>query len=414
MKKFILIILLLNLTLYSQINNEIGSINMKDSSILTGKINYENDKLTIKTDNKENIIINQSNIENITLSNGAIFKIIEVEIDVNKFSINRNCNDSEIQLRKYKLISKLLISGEVNLYKTEFKSNSIYIVENKENFSALINSKCSVSEDRIKKYNEEFKKTLYDLFKDKIFELNEFLILKFDDKSILNFIKKINQIEKSNFEDYTNIKSQKSFFIAPLLGYRIQSYRLDLINDIDFNDSFNNLNIGVDFSYYINSKRSFGLFLRSNFEKINVDNSKTKKNNELTVVRYNHEKVVLNANLFTISLGPRFNIFNKNAFKVSTDFGVDFNQPIGKNNYSFYKTLNLQPTYDFTESNLRFSKTIESSINYSLGLSTIYNKKYTFEIRYYTERDLGNMDSTGRTFTPFFNNSIAFNLMYIF
>lgn len=414
MKYAYLILFLTYSTIYAQIKNEKGVIELNNKTIVSGTISYENDLLTIKTENKELKSFQSKEVEYIKLNDGRVFNFIDIQIDINKFIKNRNCSDQSAQLKKITLLCNVLLSGKISLYKSVFQSDILYIVEHNNSYHPLINSKCSKGEDRLNKKNEEFKKTLNDLFQDKNYELNDFLSLQFNDKSLSNFIKEINQNDHSNFDDYTNIKDPQSFFIAPYIGYRFQSYRVDLINRIDFSDNFNNLNFGVDLSYYFNTKRTFAGYFRGNFEKIDIEESKSKVNNDLSIPRYNHEKVIMSANLLTLSFGPRMSIYEKQNFKIAVDLSADFNIPVGNSNYSYYRTLTLESSHTFSENELLFSKPIETTISYSGGISTTFMKKYTFEFRYYTERDLGAMDSTGRTLTPFLNKSVGFNLMYVF
>lgn len=404
-------VLCLTTSLSAQIYDQKGTIFLKGNQEISGKINYVNNEVLIKPDRKATERIDVNNIDYILLSNNVKFIFLDVNLDVQKFDFNRLCSDNRTKIEKINFPCQVLIEANSQLYKTVYLNNTFYLLKHKGNIYPLLNSKCSGNINRVNKSQEEYKKTMYDLFKEDGVELSEFLNLNFNDESLTKMVAQLNQNNTATIQKYTKEIAAKPLTIAPFVGIRFNNYTTNTINDSDIKTSFSSPNLGVDVSYSFNKRNTFSAFFRATVESFNFEARGTKETGFI-IMTHIHEQAEMKGLILTPAVGGRLVFVDKGSFRTYIDVAFEYNQPLS-GEYRFFKNESNNANFEVNDGDLLFERDINETLSFSSGLGFSF-KNFVTEFRFHSKRDFGNENSSGLSRTPGFIGGIALNLFYRF
>jgi hypothetical protein len=413
MKKFkftlcLTFILSISTFLKAQIYNQTGTVYLNGNESIQGKINYVENVIKVKAEKKPTMTIEVKNIDHVLLQNNVKFVFKEVNLDVLKFDFNKLCTDNQTKFEKITFPSQVLVEADSDLYKTTYLNNTFYLLKHKNITYPLLNSKCSGNSNRVNKSQEEYKKTLYDLFKEDGVELSEFLNLEFNDDALTALMVRLNKNSTSTIQKYTGELETKPFSIAPLVGVRFNNYSTNTINDTDIKSSFINPNFGVDVAYSFNKRNTFSAFFRATVESFNMEARGTKETGFI-ILTHIHEQAEMKGLILTPAVGGRLVFIDKGDFRTYIDVAFEYNQPLS-GEYRFFKNETNNPNFEINDGDLLFERDINETLSFSSGLGFSY-RNFVTEFRFHSKRDFGNENSSGRTRTPGFIGGFALNLM---
>ncbi len=391
-------------SLNAQIFNQNGTVYLKNQKQLDGKIYFLDNLIKVKPNTGNSELIELQNIAHIELENNIKFIIQDITIDSNRFNSSRSCSDENVKSERLFMLSQVLVESDISLYKANFQDKTFYYIVYKGKTQPLYNSKCVNLKAR---NQEEYKRILYNLFKDKGFDSADFVQLKYTDEDLIQIITKIN--EENQIVTYNNKIIEKAIVINPFVGLKLNSYSTEEINKSDISSTNLNLNFGVDFSLALNKRNTFFMFLRTSFESLNIE-AKGTKLTEFVVATHVHEKAEMNGFVVTPALGTRIIIIDKGNIRAYLDGAFEYNLPLN-GTYRFYQNGSSSSEFSVSDIHLQFERDINATLSFSSALGVSFNK-WTTEIRYQTNRDFGNDDSSGRGVTTGFIGGLSFNVLY--
>lgn len=404
----LLFVLSLFNALSAQIYDQTGTVHLVDNTQKIGKINFVNNELKVKPEKRPVEKIDVKNIDYILLSNNVKFVFKEVNLDVQKFDFNRLCSDNRTSFEKITFASQVLVEAESTLYKAIYQNNNFYVLNHKGTLYPLLNSKCSGNANRTNKSQEEYKKTLYELYKEDGAELSEFLNLEYNDVALSDLIIRLNT-NNSNVQQYAFEIKSKPLSITPFIGVRFNNYSTNTINDSDIKTSFVNPNLGIDIAYSFNKRNTFSAFFRATVETFDFEARGTKETGFI-ILSHVHEQAEMKGLILTPAVGGRLVFVDKGNFRTYFDFAFEYNQPLS-GEYRFFKNETNNSNFEISENDLFFERDLNSTLSFSTGLGFSY-KNFITEFRFHSKRDFGNENDSGLSRTPGFVGGIAMNLMY--
>lgn len=292
-----------------------------------------------------------------------ISKYIRFDVNIDRSSNHQNhlSNDKNPIFKKEKLFLKVLIEGEASLFLYKDKSLTRYFYKTSQlDIMQLIFKEYKTPENKIAT-NNEFRRQLYNNLKCSDISLVDLKHIDYEKKTLLKFFNKYNRCNNSEFVNFE------------------EKIKSDLFNL--------NIRPGIN---------SSSLFIKNSA----ISSGSTDYDNELAFrIGLEFELIMgFNKNKWAVIIEPTYQYY-KAEDKVITNLNntnVDyksFELPIGVRHYLFLNNnskifINGSFIYDFVfNSKVRYLDA-SSSVNLAMGVGYNYNKKYSVEFRYHTNRNI--------------------------
>ena len=292
-----------------------------------------------------------------------VSKYIRFDVNIDRSSNHQNhlSNDKNPIFKKEKLFLKVLIEGEASLFLYKDKSLTRYFYKTSQlDIMQLIFKEYKTPENKIAT-NNEFRRQLYNNLKCSDISLVDLKHIDYEKKTLLKFFNKYNRCNNSEFVNFE------------------EKVKSDLFNL--------NIRPGIN---------SSSLFIKNSA----ISSGSTDYDNELAFrIGLEFELIMgFNKNKWAVIIEPTYQYY-KAEDKVITNLNntnVDyksFELPIGVRHYLFLNNnskifINGSFIYDFVfNSKVRYLDA-SSSVNLAMGVGYNYNKKYSVEFRYHTNRNI--------------------------
>lgn len=292
-----------------------------------------------------------------------VSKYIRFDVNIDRSSNHQNhlSNDKNPIFKKEKLFLKVLIEGEASLFLYKDKSLTRYFYKTSQlDIMQLIFKEYKTPENKIAT-NNEFRRQLYNNLKCSDISLVDLKHIDYEKKTLLKFFNKYNRCNNSEFVNFE------------------EKIKSDLFNL--------NIRPGIN---------SSSLFIKNSA----ISSGSTDYDNELAFrIGLEFELIMgFNKNKWAVIIEPTYQYY-KAEDKVITNLNntnVDyksFELPIGVRHYLFLNNnskifINGSFIYDFVfNSKVRYLDA-SSSVNLAMGVGYNYNKKYSVEFRYHTNRNI--------------------------
>lgn len=382
----LLLITILNINCYSQINFEKGYyINNSDQKIegLIKNLDWKNNptQFTFKpSENGENKIINIESAKEFGIYDTSKFVRHHVDIDRSSADINILSPVKEPIFNKEELFLKVMVEGKASLYSYHDRNFKRYFF-NKDNapIEQLVFKKFKTSNNKIG-VNNHFKQQLWNNLKCKDISEKSINNLDYIGKKLLQFFVKYNKCIDSEF---TTFEQKKYDVFNFTLRPGIRSNSLTVNNSIsntsetDFENELG-LTIGAEIELIMPfNKNKWALIIEPTYQYFKSEKTRTVNPFDLVIP----QNIIFNIDYESIELpiGIRHYFFLNNNSKlfVNGSFVLDFAG--GKSNMNFANTsMRGDPTV----------LEIKTGVNSAFGLGYKYNNKYSLELRYFTNRNL--------------------------
>lgn len=294
--------------------------------------------------------------------------------------------ETDLQLRDSRhVLLRLLVKGEVNLYRTKINGKSLYYY-NKSNANDLeyLEYFTYKTADDLIKTNLQFKRQLLKDANCGGLIADSFQYIDYSEKDLIEVINRHNVCVNGSSTVVNEVAGDGNNFRTYVFG------GLKLINGVLESDSFLSSNkftdphvspsLGVEFSYTgLARSKKVEIFSRIDYSTINFYQSATAQT-PLGITSYD-EDIEYKASVLGVVVGYRYN-FNSLADVKKNNFAIDF---------GFSSAIPLNPSLVYrnklTQSPDFGSVDLSSSVNnvvfgLSFGTSYTYAKRYTVEARY--------------------------------
>ena len=392
MKKHLLFlfIAILSINSYSQIKFEKGyfvyDADLKVECFIKN-IDWSNNPTEFEyklLDDSEEKIASINAVKEFGIYNVSKYIKSKVKIDRSSGNINDLTNDKSPVLKEETLFLKVLIEGKANLYSYE-DGNLIRYFFNTEtsNIEQLIYKKYKNHENDTKK-NNQFKQQLWSVFKCEEITLDGIERLKYNRSSLVKLFTEYNTCKNSNYKNYTSVEKKDlfNFTLRPRLnnsklsiyesGVRTTGFPFptSVTHEYDNQTSFG---FGLEAEYILPiNKNKWAIVIEAAYQ--NFKGETTTKDEDL-VDGESQSKVDYSSVEVPISLRHYFFINDNSKIFVNASYVIDFNS---------------KSTIVFKRSNGDTLKSLEINSNPNLAIGIGYKAydKYSFEIRYQTNREI--------------------------
>lgn len=351
-------------------NNEIIESYVNTNRIYNNKIFF---KRTIESEIESVDISVLSKIE----FENETYLIRDVVLDIDRENFKLNIDNNEIlkpNLFSKKIILKKLLESDISLLYSDIKNKDYFFVEDESgNIEYLIYNEFYYN--KVLRFDNSYKKQLSNVLNcDNI--TNELLNINYNEKDLKNIFISYYNCKKIDFISHKNSNVKNKIFINLISGVKFFNYKFNsnVFAGNNLKSSTTNFTFGVESGIKFKNN---DVFLRAGVEK--VEFSKQYKYNDSDLL----DNIIFEATFLNLNLGYRkyFNI-NKNS-KFYTDASIEYTLIFNDKLKSIISD-NINPDRD--EENYTSYKS-NSSLFINLGLGYTYNK-FALELRYSLPKDL--------------------------
>ena len=356
--------------------------------------------------NEKSIEILLENIKEYKVEGNYKYVRHNVEYDYGRVANKNEFNvfGKQPDLRNKVLLLKVLVEGNMSLYKAVIDDVIFYYITN-SNFEIpqlLIYRKYNGQDSRIYE-NNDFRKQLYNSIKSENKVLSDFTQLEYEEKSLVNFFSRINNLDNSLIDQKINSRKYKNSFhykifvgISPFItNYKyLGQYELD-----DSTLSFINPIIGLEVSTnYGTYSRRTEFFARLFYQKVQA---KSFTSTEIGNIPGSKISFKSDFSSINISAGGRYAIFKKGNSKITLDaaFGVS---EILNGDFNINVDASALPPDNF------FYTVFKRNIFFNLGVGYTFNSKHSLNFEYSTSREYL------KSYEDLKGNFSNFNLIFIY
>ncbi len=313
--------------------------------------------------NSESKIIKMSDFSEFSVDEYR-FKKVTVKIDKSSDSYEKVTSVKACNFVEQELLIRVLIEGNANLYSFKTDNYARYFYAIKGDDIKPLTYKIYFDEDqKVNSKNETYKQELLNSLKcDKISQkdIDRLLYIK---SKLVDLFERYNLCTGAAITEYKTKMNFKTFEGYAKLGFGVSSFSYSNGSDANF-DKKARFKVGFEAEINLSNKeKRWSLLIEPCYQQ--YTNSYTFKNNA------SHADI--NYKGIDISFGiKRYLQLNSNSY-----FFADAN-------YTYGMTLNSKVDLSNNPNSLTISKTL----NPSLGLGYLCNKKYSLEIRYEFNRNL--------------------------
>ncbi|RKS02133.1 MULTISPECIES: hypothetical protein [unclassified Flavobacterium] len=393
MKKItILVFLLISFIGYSQKSYSPGyyidQSNNKKEGFIDNSNPYNNpEKIYFKTSLEEKTIeISIDNIKEFKINSN--YKFVKYTVDYDYEQI-QNSNKIKILGKEPKLeqkvvLLKLLVEGNVSLYKAIIGDVVFFYVKNKDDVNPKLLVHRKYNQDNSIKENNDYRKQLYDDLKSDKLVFNDFLDIDYDEKELVSIFSKANT-ENNSFVNQ-NISSEIG---KNKLQYKIIAgtslYRANYTFNDDYkltpkNASFNNPMVGVEFSnsFGINSYRS-ELFVRLFYQKVKTEADYFSQVSNDYNVRYTMKSDFSSIN---VTAGYRYALYKKGKNKFYVDGSIGLSKVLEDDFSIDYLVTYTTPNPIPSPSDKYVFDQLSTVIFLNAGVGYVFNNRFGLGLEY--------------------------------
>ncbi len=373
MKNIIFVVLITFLTLnsYSQITFENGYfIDNKGSQTdcLIKNMDWNNNptEFEYKLSENSNIIhVTIQNIKEFGILNYSKYERFTVKIDrsserINTLSFNRNPEFTEETL-----FLKVIIAGNATLYQYRDKNADRYFY-NMDNYTEQLIFKSYKKTDTQVAQNKKYKQQLFLSLKCDDISMDDINGLEYYKKELMNFFIKYNKCKQDDFVNFEQTKKESKSLFNLYIRPGLKSSSLSIENnrkigrDLDFGSALT-FRIGLEAEYIMPfNKNKWALILEPTYQYFKTEG-------ELA-----DQTVKANYTSIEVPIGIRHYFYLNENSKLFINASILFH-------------LNLNSKIEFeTIQDLD----IKGANNLAFGFGYNYNKKYSIELSYQTNRDI--------------------------
>lgn len=384
MKKqlFSLLLFIIGLNSYSQITFEEGYfINNSGQKItcLIKNVDWKNTPTQIEYKLQENDEAQLKSIETLNeFGINGISKYIKakVEIDRSSKNINRLSQNRNPIFSEENLFLKVLVEGQANLY--EYNDGNLlryfYSLKDSE-IKQLIYKKYKTVNGDVSENNRYRQQLWSDLSCDG-FDQQKLEYINYSKRDLVKQFTKFNDCVESDYINF-NAKDKRDFFhltIKPRLNISSLTFGNSLsdIDPIEFDDE-TGFGIGIDLEFVLPfNKNKWAITLEPAYQSFKSESSSPTDNivggERVAIVDYSSIEI-------PIGLRHYFYINKKSAIYLNAAYVMDFS---------------MSSSVEFTRKDGSNLNTIEvkKGNNIAFGAGYQYNKKFSLEFRYQTNRDI--------------------------
>lgn len=384
MKKqlFSLLLFIIGLNSYSQITFEEGYfINNSGQKItcLIKNVDWKNTPTQIEYKLQENDEAQLKSIETLDeFGINGISKYIKakVEIDRSSKNINRLSQNRNPIFSEENLFLKVLVEGQANLY--EYNDGNLlryfYSLKDSE-IKQLIYKKYKTVNGDVSE-NNRYRQQLWSDFSCDGFDQQKLEYINYSKRDLVKKFTKFNDCVESDYINF-NVKDKRDFFhltIKPRLNISSLTFGNSLsdIDPIEFDDE-TGFGIGIDLEFVLPfNKNKWAITLEPAYQSFKSESSSPTDNivggERVAIVDYSSIEI-------PIGLRHYFYINKKSAIYLNAAYVMDFS---------------MNSSVEFTRKDGSNLNTIEvkKGNNIAFGAGYQYNKKFSLEFRYQTNRDI--------------------------
>jgi len=395
-KIFVLVSLLFSVVTFGQDNFISGYYIDQNNKKIEGFIEdvnpYNNpEKINFKyslEDNSNEISI--INIKEFKVNSNYKYVRYIVDYDYGQV-VNRseiNIYGKEPDLKKKTVLAKVLIEGNVSLYKVIIDDAIFFYFKNSNDESPTLlihrkyNTNNTISE------NNDFRKQVYDVLKSDKLVIGDFLNLKFEERELVRIFNKANTEDNSLVEQNVNLEKYKNkIFYKIFVGVSAATsfYKIAIYDMKPTDVTFTSPTVGIEFSnvFGTNSKRS------ELFGRLFYQNSKSKSNYHSSENIVYDLDYTINSKLSTINLtgGYRYAIFQKGKNKITIDGSIGVTNVVSGD-----VTIDYLVTYTGSSPNLSITERtvfdkFSTNIFFNGGVGYIFDNKYAINLEYSPQKN---------------------------
>lgn len=377
-------------------------INNNGNKISGFIINYNYVKLPTKIEFKESLksesrSIELDNIKEFEIENKIKFIKRTVELQQSSDKTKNLTNYRKPDLKSEEVFLKVIVKGDVSLYKYNHKGTDRYFIKYYDNdITPLIFKRFIKNQNNIQKNNQYIQDLSFRLNCETLTD-KDFNITDYDEKDLSRLIVKFNECKKSNYKIY-----EKPKYLSFAVGVRaaMVNSSFELINifrpefSSDFGDEID-YRVGIELELSINKLKlnNFSLFTEPSYlsyeASAEIGESSESRNAKINTLQF--------------PFGMRYYInFN------DSDHKLFLNAAYIINNYLDSTEIELINDAVLRSSN----RPISSSGFYGFGVGYTFKDKYRIEIRHETKRDI--LKSRLSTYSGNFESSFLITLGYNF
>ncbi|WP_197276108.1 outer membrane beta-barrel protein [Mangrovimonas sp. TPBH4] len=343
-------------------------------------MDWNNNPSEIKFKLAQNSEIKTANLKSIKefgIYNKVQFIKSDVEIDVSSDDHNILSYTKDPIFEQQEIFLKVIASGEANLYSYRNDKIKRYFFNlNDSRIEQLIFKKYKISEIRIQE-NALYKQQLWNALKCESISIRQIRKLKYYEDDLLKLFTIYNQCQNSAYEVPT--EKEKRDLINLTIRPRINNSILSMNNTMtDFKDSEfkrkNNFGIGLEAEIVLPfNKNKWSFFIEPTYQYFK--SKSTQESGSFTLGEINS---TVNYESIELPIGFRHYFFLNNSSKLFLNVALVFD-------FSFSKS---KTTFVSNETTSLGVFEMHSMENYAIGAGYKLKDKYSFEVRYFTNRNV--------------------------
>ncbi|MGL2964832.1 hypothetical protein ACSVH2_13500 [Flavobacterium sp. RSB2_4_14] len=392
-----LVILLISILSYSQKSfvkgYYIDQANNKKEGFIEDTNPYNNpEKIYFKTSLEDKY--SEISIDNIIeFKVNENYKYVKYTVD---YDYDQVVNSNEIKifgkepnLKQKVVLLKVLVEGNVSLYKAIIDDEIFFYVKNSNDVNPKLLVHRKYNNDKSIVENNDFRKMLYDELKSDKLLFNDFLDIDYKENELSAIFIKANTENNSLVEQNVATEKWKNKLYFKILA-GVSSYKSPYVYKNVYeltptNVSFNDPMIGVEFSnvFGVNSKRS-ELFARLFYQMVKTQSNYFAVGNGGFNVEYFFKSDFSSINLTT---GYRYAIIKKGKNKLCIDGSVGISEVINGDFKIDYLVTYTGPDPIPSPAETYVFDVVSTILYYNIGVGYVFNDKFGLNLEYSSNKN---------------------------
>jgi hypothetical protein len=378
MKKYLLVTLLImffSFKSWSQIDYESGYfIKEPDEKVqcLIRNVDWKNNPTEFRYRLSENDPVQVAGIQTVKefgITGYSKYVRADVKLDKSDKAINKLSFDKEPQFQEELVFLKLLVEGTVTLLTYEDKNITRYFYQSGSSEIVPLIYKQYMTDKGVAT-NDDYKKQLLTNFYTHGVTMSDLQDIKYSTKDLERLFIKMNDNSGSHF---TNFEDKKKDVFNLTLKPGVNFNKLSVQSEVSsfYNTDFDmekNFRFGVEAEFIFPFFRNkFGILVEPSYQYYQAEHP-------ASLERFSSE---VNYQSIEFAGGIRYYFFLNDKSKI-------YINPLFVYEFDFNSTIKIIRFEEFVQENLQ----VKSKINMAAVAGYKYKNKYSFEIRYYTKREL--------------------------
>lgn len=376
MKKTLLVVLtiVLGLNCYAQISYKKGYyINNSNEKVecFIKNIGWNNNPSEIEyklTENSDKKNITVAFVKEFGIYNICKYTRHLVKIDNSSDNLKELRKKREPIFTEEKLLLKVLVEGEANLYSYKVSNSNKYFYSKGSSEIKQLIFKTYLNKGNKIVYNNSYRQQLLTDLKCPNFTISKIENIDYKQSELINFFIEYNECNNHGFINYEKKQNRDLFNLTIRPGINTSSLYIEngisYVNDADFDES-TALRFGVEIEFIMPFyENKWAIIMEPTYQYF-------KSEKEITAY-FETQKVKVDYKSIELPIGVRHYIFLNDNSKFFF-------------NASFTADLNRGSVIDYESEN---DLEIKTSNNIALGVGYKYNDRFCLEFRYHTKRQV--------------------------